>query len=354
MLMQSEESSTQNFAYSGQNQIFAENTGTSSVMDNYYPDGLLIASYNGSASASTVYYHQDALGSVRLVSSSSESTIYTSNYQGYGSNYGKSGTSKFQYADKPSDSATGLYYEGARWYDPASARFMTEDTSMGTLPVPLSLNKYIYALDNPMKYTDPTGRDAQSYTYTTDSLPEILPIEIDGSIEYESFVTVDTYTVTEVCEAGLGCVGENTLVSSTVKLLPSTGTGQAVTTTTISPIPGTFPESQKPLLVLGAYIVTFGFAAGTYLMFEYGLPATALGATVAAAACGVICGLAVMSAGLGATAGLADAAANAGWYTITNTANEQATPAGALEHGETGVQDIVEQVGSDISDLFGL
>jgi len=40
---------------------------------------------------------------------------------------------------------------------------MTEDTQIGTLSVPLSLNRYIYALDNPMRYVDPTGHyDVQS------------------------------------------------------------------------------------------------------------------------------------------------------------------------------------------------
>ncbi len=32
--------------------------------------------------------------------------------------------------------------------------------SLGALSIPLSLNRYVYALDNPMRYVDPTGRAA--------------------------------------------------------------------------------------------------------------------------------------------------------------------------------------------------
>jgi large repetitive protein len=75
-------------------------------------------------------------GSVRLVSSSSITTLYSSNYKGYGAIYGPTGSSSVKYAGKALDSATGLYYSGARWYDSASGRFMSEDTTTGTLNVP--------------------------------------------------------------------------------------------------------------------------------------------------------------------------------------------------------------------------
>ena len=44
-----------------------------------------------------------------------------------------------------------LYYYNARWYDPETGRFVTED------PAKDGLNWYIYAGNNPVKYTDPTG-----------------------------------------------------------------------------------------------------------------------------------------------------------------------------------------------------
>jgi len=79
--------------------------------------------------------------------------------------------------------ATGLYYYGGRYYDPTIGRFISADpfvqftngfsqvstpltvnmilsgpSRMMTAPVsPQVLNRYSYVLNNPLRYTDPTG-----------------------------------------------------------------------------------------------------------------------------------------------------------------------------------------------------
>lgn len=50
----------------------------------------------------------------------------------------------------------GLYYFDARY--PATGRFVTRDTIFGDLADPLSLNRYVYCRDNPLKYTGPDGK----------------------------------------------------------------------------------------------------------------------------------------------------------------------------------------------------
>jgi RHS repeat-associated protein len=52
---------------------------------------------------------------------------------------------------------TGLLYLRARWYDPTIGRFLTRDPLPGLPSVPASLNPYVYALNNPVLYTDPSG-----------------------------------------------------------------------------------------------------------------------------------------------------------------------------------------------------
>lgn len=42
-------------------------------------------------------------------------------------------------------------------YDPKVARFLQEDTYIGILDDPLSLNLYVYCANNPLIYYDPTG-----------------------------------------------------------------------------------------------------------------------------------------------------------------------------------------------------
>ncbi|MDG6988173.1 MAG: RHS repeat-associated core domain-containing protein [Nitrososphaerota archaeon] len=103
------------------------------------------------------YLHEDALGSTRLVMPASIVSSFSSNYVPYGMDYAMVGEELFQYTGKLLDESTGLYYEGARYYDPTTGRFITEDSYNGTLTDPLSQNRYLYAEDNPMRYVDPTG-----------------------------------------------------------------------------------------------------------------------------------------------------------------------------------------------------
>lgn len=56
------------------------------------------------------------------------------------------------------DAESGLYYAKARYYDPAMARFTTEDPEAGQDLKPPSLHRYLYAYTNPTVFFDPTGR----------------------------------------------------------------------------------------------------------------------------------------------------------------------------------------------------
>jgi RHS repeat-associated protein len=52
---------------------------------------------------------------------------------------------------------TGLYYYGARYYDPAIGRFISADPIVQSYANPQSLNRYSYVWNNPLKHTDPSG-----------------------------------------------------------------------------------------------------------------------------------------------------------------------------------------------------
>ncbi len=52
------------------------------------------------------------------------------------------------YTGKEKD-ATGLYYYGARYYDPALGRFTTPDSIVQNLYDPQMLNRYAYVRNNP-------------------------------------------------------------------------------------------------------------------------------------------------------------------------------------------------------------
>ena len=55
------------------------------------------------------------------------------------------------------DEKTGLIYFGARYYDPDSGRFITQDTYLGETGTPPSLHRYLYAYSNPTVYIDLFG-----------------------------------------------------------------------------------------------------------------------------------------------------------------------------------------------------
>jgi len=52
---------------------------------------------------------------------------------------------------------TGLYYHGARYYDPGIGRFVSPDSVIQAPNNSQSLNRYSYVINNPLAYTDPTG-----------------------------------------------------------------------------------------------------------------------------------------------------------------------------------------------------
>ncbi len=65
------------------------------------------------------------------------------------------------------DWATGQQYLNARFYDPETGRFMSEDTYRGTSEEPSTLNYYAYCANNPINYVDPSGHDSRSFYQQT-------------------------------------------------------------------------------------------------------------------------------------------------------------------------------------------
>jgi RHS repeat-associated protein len=65
---------------------------------------------------------------------------------------------------------TGLYYYGARYYDPQIGRFISPDTLVHNFANPQSFNRYSYCLNNPLKYIDPTGFDPEGDPYADGAL----------------------------------------------------------------------------------------------------------------------------------------------------------------------------------------
>ncbi len=53
----------------------------------------------------------------------------------------------------------GIYHFGARFYSPKLGRFLSPDTIVPSYANPQNLNRFSYTLNNPLRYTDPTGHN---------------------------------------------------------------------------------------------------------------------------------------------------------------------------------------------------
>lgn len=110
----------------------------------------------------------------------------------------KSGETEVVYGPNNLSEAGGLYYFNARWYDASLGRFVSED------PVKDGINWYVYCVNNPLRFIDPTGLYVQFeqdeegtwHSYGRTHLGDFFGLERESLGEgYESLqeLMIDTY-----------------------------------------------------------------------------------------------------------------------------------------------------------------
>jgi len=103
----------------------------------------------------TSYFEADGLGSVTSLSSTAGALANTYTYDSFGNTTNSTGsiTNPFRYTGREFDSETGLYYYRARYYDPTSGRFLSED------PIHFigGVNFYRYVRNKPPNFRDALG-----------------------------------------------------------------------------------------------------------------------------------------------------------------------------------------------------
>jgi RHS repeat-associated protein len=106
------------------------------------------------------YIHSDHLGSSNVISDENGVRIAAYEYQPYGkvSKLWGEDVTDYKFTGKELDD-TGLYYYGARYYDPEIGRFTQADTIVPKPFNPQSFNRYSYCLNNPLRYIDPSGHE---------------------------------------------------------------------------------------------------------------------------------------------------------------------------------------------------
>ncbi len=101
----------------------------------------------------------DHLGSTAVTANSSGGESGKLLYKPWGETRYSSGSTPttYHFTGQREDASIGLYYYGARYYDPVLGRFAQADTIVPEPGNPQALNRYAYTLNNPVRYTDPTG-----------------------------------------------------------------------------------------------------------------------------------------------------------------------------------------------------
>jgi len=126
----------------------------------------------------TYLYHPDHLGSVSVVSDQKGLPYERVEYLPFGEVWIEetdpaTGYIPFRFTSKELDEETGLYYHGARYYEPTISRWMSADPAGFALVNPMgsdgkpkasysiieAVNWYAYVSNNPVIYVDPTGEE---------------------------------------------------------------------------------------------------------------------------------------------------------------------------------------------------
>jgi len=102
------------------------------------------------------YFFNDDLGSKRVVLNSSGGVVEKIKYSAFGE-LKSGGRESALFTGKQLD-ATGLYYFNARYYDPITKRFITQD------PSKQGSGWYTYCNNNPINLVDPDGKETSKIT----------------------------------------------------------------------------------------------------------------------------------------------------------------------------------------------
>lgn len=143
--------------------VLAETDGTAAITV-YYIYGLgLISKVLPDDTA--CYYHYDSRGSTVALTDPSQETTDAYAYDSFGSSANSTGTiqNPFKYVGRYGvmEEGNGLNYIRARYYSPEIGRFITKDPKTGNDRDGQSLNRYVYALNNPVILIDISGFSAR-------------------------------------------------------------------------------------------------------------------------------------------------------------------------------------------------
>ena len=126
-----------------------------------YVHGQIVAQHAGHYESPMYFYLHDRLGSVRQVIDTDGAVKNTYTYDPWGQAFATeveiTVDNPFLFTGQYFDAEINQYHLRARQYDPQLYRFTARDPAEGSFQEALTLHPYLYALNNPINRSDPTG-----------------------------------------------------------------------------------------------------------------------------------------------------------------------------------------------------
>ena len=227
---------------SGYPQVVKEYRGA--TLTNVYNYGVNLISQR-QPGTSTNYFLVDGHGSTRILTDPAGNPVNLFAYDAYGILIASNSAPQtvYLYCGQQFAPDLGLSYNRARYLNLNTGRFWSSDSTAGDNEDPLSLHKYLYCHDNPVKGIDPSGHDfealevgmvlasfdAFNFNFSASRLAATGPVAVNISVDSAKPSTFDPNVVGNMLQSQLSANVFNNLAAGSVQIkvnVEGTGPGR--------------------------------------------------------------------------------------------------------------------------------